>query len=270
MNRNSRGGGSVNLLENANVMYVYGGLFGSRGLWRHPDRTEVTWELIAVTEGEVCMSVGADESYTLQKGEVLLLEPGVRHFGSRDTEHVGFYWVHFSLAAGEGLPFDTRHFAAFEDMYLFKELLHDANLPDAGPYLTNAVLVHILAVLCRLSEEKERVRDKTAMQLYEWLRINARASLTVKEAAAHFSVSPDHVTRLIRRSFGCGGKELIDAFLLAKSKEYLCTTELYVGQIADTLGFSSSAAFVTFFKYHEGVPPTVFRNRFDCTHLNNK
>ena len=259
----------MNLLENSHVKYVYGGLFGSRGLWRHPDRTEVTWEMIHMTEGEVYMRV-ADVPYVLHKGEVLLLEPGVRHYGTNDTEHVGFYWVHFSIAEGETLPFGTRHFTSFEDTYLFKELLHDANLPDVRPYLTNAVLVHILAVLCRLSEEKERVRDKTAMQLYEYLRINARASLTVKEAASHFSVSPDHATRLIRRSFGCGGKELIDLFLLAKSKEYLCTTQLYVGQIADALGFTSSAAFVTFFKYHEGVPPTVFRNRFDRTHLNNK
>ena len=112
--------------------------------------------------------------------------------------------------------------------------------------------------------------DAKAEQLYEWTRINVTASTTVTQIAAQFGYSADHISRICKRSFGMGVRALIDRFLLARAKDLLCNTEIYVKEIAATLAFKSDKAFVAFFKYHESCSPNAFRDRFGKTHMNSK
>ena len=259
----------MDCLRNPNVTYVYGGLFTTDGVWRHPDRTEVTYELIFVTSGSVCLTVENDGEYTLDTNDLIVLEPGVRHFGHDDTDHVSFYWIHFSLAEGAALPFTTRVFRHFACGYEFKELLHRANLGDGSENLVGASLSVLLAQLEYTERSDRPTEGKTAAAIYEWLRINASASLKVSDAAKHFGVSADHLSRLLQHSFGKSAKRIMDDFVLAKCRERLCRTGQYNKEIADALGFADAAAFIHFFTYHEGVSPAVFRKRYYLTHLNN-
>ena len=258
----------MNILMNPNIRFGYAGLFRSEREWIHPERTEVTYEIIYVTRGEVWLREGETE-YHLQKGQLIVLTPNVCHVGSRPSTDVGFYWVHFSVSEGE-LPFSQRLFDRFEHAYLLKELLHYNNLPNAPTYLVNAVLLHILSELCRLSGGHTPSYDERAEKIYEWIRINADAALSVGKVAAHFGYSADHLSRICKSSFGVGARALIDRFLLARAKELLCNTDLYVKEIAAELSFSDDKAFLGFFKYHEGCFPTEFRERFARLHMNSK
>lgn len=255
-------------LINPNVRYAGAGLFHSERTWIHPDRTESTFEIIYVTRGEIFLREG-DRSIHAASGQMILLEPHVRHVGTKRTEGTEFYWVHFQTADG-ALPFSTRFFERFENAYLFKELLHWANLPDPEKGLVSAVLVHILSELSYLSDRSDRVANATAERIREWIRIHADAKLTVTEVAARFGFSADHVSRLCKRSFGTGAAELINRSLLALAKNLLCNTDLYVKEIAARLGFSTDKAFIGYFRYHEGSSPTEFRHRFGKLHMNAK
>lgn len=257
----------MNILMNKNVKFDYAGYFISKGAWIHPERTESTYELIFVTRGEVCMYDEIAGQVRASDGQVLVLEPNSRHYGTEYTEDVRFYWVHFSLCGR--LPFSRRYFKYFGHNQLFRELLHLCNLPDSADYAVNAVLVHILSELTRLCEPKMKF-DRRAEEIYEYLRINADAELKAENAAAKFGMSRDHLTRILKGSYGCGFKELCDRFIMAEARGLLCNTELYVKEIASRLKFSSDKAFIGFFKYHEGAFPNEFRESFSKTHMNNK
>ena len=258
----------MNILMNPHISFHYAGLFHTEREWIHPERVESTYEIIYITRGNVFLREG-DREYSLKKGQLLLLTPGVRHVGTTPSSDVGFYWVHFEVRNGK-LPFEKRFFQRFENPYLFKELLHRNNLPEVPEYLVNAVLLHILSELCHLSSEGEARVDGTAEKIYEWIRINADARLTVKGAAEHFGYSPDHLSRICKAHFGVGVRTLTDRFLLARAKELLCNTDLYIKEIAAELYFSTDKAFLAFFKYHEGCFPSEFRDRFGRLHMNNK
>ncbi len=258
----------MNALINNNIEFSYAGLFSSETDWIHPKRTEKTYEIICVTKGQVYIREGEHE-YLVEQGQVLLLSPNVLHYGTRVTSDVSFYWVHFSVKQGE-LSFDKRFFEGFDDMYLFKKLLHYNNLPSIPEYVVNSVLVHILATLCHLSEKNAHSYNSIAETLYEWIRINADATLTVKIVAAHFGYSPDHINRICKNNYAIGARSLINMFLLARAKDLLCNTEKYVKEIAAELAFSNDKAFVGYFKYHEGCYPSEFRNRFGKIHMNKK
>lgn len=258
----------MTILENPHVHFEYAGCFTQDGRWIHPDRTEITYELIYVTKGvvhlydEVCGEVHA------QPGQVLLLEPEHRHYGTAPSDHVRFYWAHFRLPDA-ALPFARRVFPHFEQGHLFRELLHLCNRPRTSDYTVNAVLVHILSELCRVSEGTDAF-DRRAEEAYEWIRIHASASLRAEDAAAHTGFSKDHLTRILTRNYGCGTKALIGWFVMARARDLLCNTGLYVKEIAAELGFSSDKAFIGYFRYHEGVFPSQFRSRFAKTHMNNR
>ena len=258
----------MNILTNSNIEFDYAGLFQTKEGWIHPRRVERTYELIYVTRGEVYMREEAREIHA-REGELFLLSPGLCHEGTRKTEDVAFYWVHFRLPAGE-LPFSKRFFEGLESAYLFKELLHFNNLPQVPEYLVNAVLVHILAELCRMADSDTVRYHERAERIYEWIRINADAELTVGAVARHFGYSPDHLSRLCRKCFGVGAGELIDRFLLARIKTALVNTGKYVKEIAADLHFTSDKALIGFFKYHEGSFPSAFRERFGRVHMNNR
>lgn len=256
----------MNILINPNVSFSYAGFFQNSGSWIHPKRTEKTYEIIYVTEGEVYMREG-DKDIHARKDQLFILRPDECHYGTLVTEGVSFYWLHFNIA-GE-LPFDKRFFESFENSYLFKELLHYNNLPLVPEYLVNSVLLHILSELCRLSEGETVGYSGSAEKIYEWIRINADASLNVKKVSEHFGYSADHISRICKKHFGVGAKELIDRFILARAKSSLSNTDKYVKEIAAELGFGDDKTFIAFFKYHEGCFPSEFRNRFGKLHMNS-
>lgn len=258
----------MNVLQNPNLEFHYAGLFSTEGRWIHPERTESTWEIVYVTRGEVYMEEAGREIHAL-RGQVFLLEPGLMHKGTRHTEGTSFYWVHFRLLRGE-LPFDARMFDRFEDGYLFRELLHYNGLPDRPTELIGAILVHILCELERASKQTTAHFDAMTEKIYEWIRINADASLSVGDVAAQFGYSVDHLSRICKKHLGISAKSLIDRFLLARAKDLLCNTDAYVKEIAGDLRFRDDKSFIAYFTYHEGHSPSEFRRRFSKLHMNNR
>ena len=256
----------MNMLVHPTVSFAGAGLFRTHREWIHPARPGLNYEIIYVVEGEVFIAE-EDREYCLTAGQVLLLSKGRSHRGTRTSRDVSFYWVHFELSEGE-LPFACRYFERFENAALFKELLHANGLPDAPVYLVNSILLHILSALCHLSGEHAPLRDQKAERIYEWLRIHTTARMTVDFAARRLGYSPDHLTRICKRHFGIGARELMGHFLLDRIKTLLANTDLYLKEIARELEFADDKALIGYFKYHEGDTPTEFRNRYPCIHMN--
>jgi hypothetical protein len=98
-----------------NVSYCGAGKFVSHGEWIHPDRVINSYELIFVINGTVYINENHNQ-YKLEKNDLFLLEPGVRHFGYKKSSSTSFFWVHFNNvenlnlnpislgAVGESLP----------------------------------------------------------------------------------------------------------------------------------------------------------------------
>ncbi len=245
----------------------YGGLFSTNETWIHPDRTEATYEIIYVTNGKVYMNIEGTE-YCAEKGHLLLLEPNKRHFGSRESTDVGFYWVHFYIENGK-LPFSACHLKKFDNGYLFKELLHHLFLPKRPDYLINAILAHILSQIQYNVNERSENTNKSAEEINEWIRANISAKLTVEKTAKQFGFSADHVSRLLKKQYHVSAKTLINKYLLQKAMELLSNTGKYIKEIAYELEFTNDKAFIVFFRYHEGISPSDFRDRLYKIHMNN-
>ncbi len=254
-------------IGNAKITYDYMGYFTTNDTWLHPNVCEKTYELIYVTEGTVSLWE-RDTVYELAEGDLVILAPGIPHGGYSESHgRTSFYWLHFYLEATKTV-YSSHLVKRFMGLSMLRELLHHAHDPHAPLYLKEACLCHLLAAVAQA--DNTVTRPTLAANVYEWTRINARCGLTVSHIASHFGYNGEYLSRLVRKEYGITLKALIDRFLIAKAKNHLANSRYSVKEIATLLGFSEPNTFIHFFKYHEGISPTLYRNTYHNTHMNKQ
>ena len=245
------------------------GLFEFNGEWIHPEKTEKTYEIIYVVNGEVNICEG-DVFLTARRKNLMILSPGVMHKGfKKSTSNTSFYWIHFHADEVDlNMPFFMEHFGG---SYIFKELNHLSSLPRSiyPQYILDVYISYIVAQII-VEDKRMGSSQKTSDDIYEWVRVNVDAKLTVNKVAEHFRFNPEYISKLMKKSYGSTLKGIINQFLISRAKDLLCNTNLNVSEIAAMLGFSDCTAFVNYFKYHENTTPTKYRNIYSKTHMNIK
>lgn len=81
----------------------------------------------------------------------------------------------------------------------------------------------------------------------------------LKIYAERLSVTPKHLTTVVKKVTGLSAHEWISRFVLLDAKRMLITTELSAAQIAYNLNFSSASSFNRFFRKYAGTTPHAFR-----------
>ena len=243
------------------------GEFISEEDWCHPIRSIKSYELIFVLSGTVYIFED-DEKYELKADECILLEPWKTHGGYKESSgFTSFYWFHF--LTDFDMPFKTLTDGDFYDIkYMLKKLLHMSNTPsydlcalDAASLLIYKELVHASS-----AESGNSLVHKVA----EYIRINIGKNITVTSIADYFGYSPDYLSKLFMHTFGLSAKEYITSERMKFAKNMLLTTNLSVKEISARMDFPEENNFINFFKYHEKISPSRFRNKYFNVHMNNK
>ena len=96
------------------------------------------------------------------------------------------------------------------------------------------------------------------------IRIYASPKLRITAVAEHYGYNKEHISRLIKKEYGMAMKELKNKFIILNSKNMLANTNLSVKEIGALMKFDDATAFVKFYKYHEKMTPTEYRNKFSA------
>ncbi len=254
-----------------NVTYQNAGQFTSRETWTHPSFKLKTTEIIVVIEGTLFIEEEGVR-YTVGPGEVILLEAGRQHAGWQSTDQpISFYWFHFTsdepFGDGGSRCFPLRE--RYPVTILCRQILHYENNGFAHTVAESLFSV-LLAELEAQSAADDNTEGALVSRIREWIRINSDRSLTAPEVAEHFGYNEDYVTRLFKASGGEGLKAVISEQRMNHIKRLLLETDLTLTELAEASGFTDYKLFLKFFKYHEGMTPTEFRQVYYSTHTNNR
>ncbi len=252
--------------ENGSLAYYGGGLFLTEVEWVHPCRCEETYEIIYMVRGTAFMEEGGT-AFTLNKGDLKILRPGVFHSGvQKSAAPTSFYWHHFKISGNESEFLPERFlFQRFSGGGIFPEILHLETL--CGRQAAEPALLYLLNKL-KFSGRDESGIDRLANRVFEYVRANACASLTVEKTAAYFGYHPEYISKVVKQKFGAGLKSIIDKHIINRANDLLDNSAFSVKEIAAMLEFREANLFIHFYKYHENTTPTKYRNRNFKIHMN--
>ena len=252
------------------MSYVYSGLFSSDKEWLHPERTEVTWELIYVVSGTVYIEEDGHR-YELFPNDGIILKPNTQHIGYRKSApHVSFYWVHFTVDDFSKIGIRSHIIKNYTKAFNFKNLLHVANHPGYPDGAAEAVLLTLLNDLAYFTARVSDTDSRVIRSAAEYIRINSGRKLYIDELASIYGMNPQYFSKLFKDNYKIGLKEYICRERMNTAKNLLCNTNYSVKEIAAAMEFSSENEFINYFKYHEKTSPKKFRNMFSRVHMNNK
>ena len=80
--------------------------------------------------------------------------------------------------------------------------------------------------------------------------------------AEKLCVTERYLYKICKKETDQSPKEIVDSFLVSTIKSALLTTEMSLQQIADQYRFPDPSAFSQYFKRHEGLTPSNFRQKY--------
>lgn len=258
------------LNNKTDVEYISSGLFKSDGTWCHPKRIIDSYEIILIHEGTAYINEDGIE-YTLNKNDILILEPGKLHYGYKTSEEfTSFSWLHFSTTKDryKQLPKQINIREPYTLKTLFSQCRHTVNTPSYNDICADLYTALIIEEILTFKNSAETSSRYLSVQIKEWINLNIEKNISVSSVAKHFGYHENHICRLFKSAYGTGVKSYIIKMKLENAKNLLSATMYSVKQISDILSFKSENHFIKFFKYHIRITPSEYRNTFVNTHIN--
>jgi AraC family transcriptional regulator, transcriptional activator of pobA len=91
------------------------------------------------------------------------------------------------------------------------------------------------------------------------MELNFRRGISVGELACELGVTATHLTRCCRETCGRSAIELLQDRRIFEARKMLSETDMPVGRIGASLGFTSPAYFTRAFQHRTGQSPSAFR-----------
>jgi AraC-like DNA-binding protein len=86
------------------------------------------------------------------------------------------------------------------------------------------------------------------------------ANISLEQVAETLGYSSSYLSRFIKQEFGIGFGELLNKIRLDHAKKLLTSGIRPIGEISETVGYTSINSFVRAFKREEGITPSQYRN----------
>jgi AraC-like DNA-binding protein/mannose-6-phosphate isomerase-like protein (cupin superfamily) len=257
--------------------------------FRHRDVHD-SYELAVVTEGSARVATPT-EVFELAPGKLLLIEPGVEHDespGDPPGQYVGF-WCHIQDTMARlyrtrySPPKTWRSGPALEAggrtglESIVRAVTHELESQEWN-WLdsSHALLVYLTSILIRrlrrgaslrlrASESPTISADARTWRVIQaalrYCDANFRRPLRLADVASAVGYSPSHLSRLISTHLGHSLSDHVRNLRMTAGKHLLETTDLAIGEIAHSLGYSDPAYFSHAFSRATGLSPRAYRRR---------
>ena len=245
------------------------------------DNYSVNLYSILLFEGESSFVVN-DSPYHSSGQTILFLSPYQSFRWATDSQvpirsvqfHGDFYCIeyHKKEVACNGLLFNNIYLTPFVNptKQVWNELLEITHkiesYSDDAPYSHAVVKTYLQLILALSSSEKKRLcsecsrtSDPETERFMELLDSSFRTQRQVAFYAHQLSISPNALSKKIKKSIGKTPTQLIGERVVLEAKKLLHLTYKPVKQIADELGFDDEFHFSRYFKNSVGISPLHYR-----------
>lgn len=252
----------------------------------HFSRTPHEYILYFVTSGTMKLTEGTD-SYTLNKGDCLILDPSRAHSGLPTDSAVSYYYVHFLSGHIQEITADSAYIENHQissriDTAATEQLLIPKNIHFSEVHysyveslleklcfgkeqlyrktICECLLLELL-ILCAqsgqtLAEKLPSAGSSLVPQLIDYIYENCHHKITSTDIEAHFHMNFDYLNRQFKKKTGMTLIHFSNRYRISESKKLLKSGLYSVSEVAWMMGFSNEFYFSRIYKKFEGVAPS--------------
>ena len=134
---------------------------------------------------------------------------------------------------------------------------------DSAALTRSLLITEILTSLCR-SANKKSTRPQLAAPVLlakKYIEKNYSQFISLTDIAEAAGVSSFHLSRLFKAQMDLSPHQYLTHVRMKRAKQLLLTTQLYVKDICEQVGFPNVNVFIRSFKTHVGTTPASFRSK---------
>ncbi len=144
-----------------------------------------------------------------------------------------------------------------EDNIVYLNIGHSTDKKDIEMNIRN--MIH---TLCEYkSDSINQKHRKITSDILNYIEENYTRDISLTDISEFFSISPGHVSRILKQDVGIGFKEYLDNIRIEEAKKLLTTSFITVNRIAEKVGCNNVRSFIRTFKNHTGYSPKEFREK---------
>lgn len=239
-----------------------------------------------------CVNYFENESIELNEGDIILLNPNVKHriaFNNEDaclieislaksvvnnstitqlTDNNLFseYFIDYFYQVSRIREYMFFKSAAKDGLERFiEDIVVEITHQEIGYIKTcEALLIIIFARLARMFSkymgENTNQYEHMVSNIILYIAENYK-DVTIEVVAQHFNYSPRYIYQIIKKHTNKRFVEIQQDFKLEKAKEFLEQTHLPVSQIAEMVGFNDASYLHKVFKNKYGITPSECRDK---------
>ena len=248
---------------------------------------ESSMEIAEITAGEVQIQIGT-EFVDARCGDFLYIPPSMVFRAEAKTPNATIRGMIFDMSIIEANleNFDSEVFYMFYVQSKNKPAVFDKDHP-VYPTLKRfmqesyeeytekdicyklpirANIYHIMTALlryyCGSKDELDRMIYHNVLRLrpvISYIDEHFREKIYIEELSAMINVSPDYFTKMFKESIGKTPIDYINGMRVNSAMELLCSTDMAMSDIADSIGFCNPNYFHKIFKQYMDVSPLAYR-----------
>ena len=248
---------------------------------------ESSMEIVEITTGSVQVQIGT-EFIEAKAGDFLYIPPSMVFRAEAQSGYVCIRGMIFDMSIIEANleNFDSEVFYMFYVQSKNKITVFGEDHP-VSPVLRRfmqesydeysekdicyklpirANIYHIMTALlryyCGSKNELDRMIYHNVMRLrpvITYIDEHFREKIYIEELSAMINVSPDYFTKMFKESIGKTPIDYINAMRINCAMELLCSTEMPMSDIADSIGFCNPNYFHKIFKQYMVTSPLAYR-----------
>ena len=248
---------------------------------------KTSMEIVEVTSGAVMVQIGT-ELVAAGEGDFLYIPPAMTFRVDAATDYAAVRGMIFDMSIIEANleNFDSEIFYMFYVQSKNKITVFGADHP-VNPTLKRfmqesydeysekeicyklpirANIYHMMTALlryyCGSKNELDRMIYHNVLRLrpvINYIDEHYKEKIYIEELSAMINVSPDYFTKMFKESIGKTPIDYINAMKVNAAMDLLCTTELPMTEIADSIGFCNPNYFHKIFKQYMMTSPLAYR-----------
>ena len=268
----------------------------------HPDHISLhdEFELVFLQEIDKGSYYINDASVKVHTNDLILIKPRIPHYLKIECKKpCRFIVLKFSFAkndeqkysnisANDFLSFisdnnDNVGYFMLSSNYcsniatIMQQILHEEKTPDSeSEFLKSLLTMELFVWLSRsLRAQWETNLASKGHKLKEilesakgYIEKNYNTDISLSDIAGFVYISTSHFARAFKKGYGISPIQYLLSVRIKKAKTLLEETNLKVGDIASSVGFSAQQRFNDIFKKHLGLSPSEYRQKYRESMLN--